>query len=91
MDDMVRGNFALLNGDVHDLVQAGAIARRVNVRHGGLHVFVRDDSSKLQSATPIFLISRARDATFGMRPSAKDVFRPNTRYRFTFVLKKNFL
>ena len=34
MRDVVRGDFALLDGDVDDLVQAGAIAGGVDVRRG---------------------------------------------------------
>ena len=45
MGQVVRGDFALLDGDVHDLVQAGAIAGGIDVRQAGLHLRVGDDAA----------------------------------------------
>jgi hypothetical protein len=41
MHDVVRRDFALLDGDVDDFVRPGAIARRENVRRARLHLVVR--------------------------------------------------
>jgi hypothetical protein len=65
--DVMRGDFALLNGDVDDFVRPGAIARRVNVRRAGLHEFIRNDAAH-SVVTPAW--SRPSDAVFGTRPSA---------------------
>lgn len=44
-DDVAPGGFALLHGDVDNLIKAGAVAGGVNVRRAGLHGFIGDDVS----------------------------------------------
>ena len=48
MRDVMRGDFTLLDGDMNDLMPAGAVTRRVDVRGGGLHARIGLDAGALQ-------------------------------------------
>ena len=50
----MRGDLALLNGDVHDLVRAGAVAPGENVRRARSHVRVAEDAAVLGLDTGVF-------------------------------------
>ena len=45
----MRGNFALQDREVNNLVRPGAIAGRVNMRRARLHVLVGDDAGPVGS------------------------------------------
>ena len=45
MGQVVGGDFALLDGDMHNLVLAGAISGSINVRKVGLHLRIRHDAA----------------------------------------------
>ena len=55
---VMRRNFALLHGEMHDLVWPGAIAGGVNMRRAGLHEFVRHDASAIGGDASLIKVQR---------------------------------
>ena len=50
---VVRGGFALLDGDVHNLVRAGAVAPGEDVRRAGSHLRVAEDATFVRLDTGV--------------------------------------
>ena len=89
MRDVVRGDFALLDGDVDDLMRPGAIARRVNVRRAGLHFRIGDDPAVVASrrrpfASPV----RRCSAT---RPMREENFLRHGPQNFAMLMERHSL
>src|SRR6516162_675930 len=88
MRDVMPCRLSLQHGDVHDLVQSGAIARGVNVWNARLHLRVGDDAAEFQLHTNFI---EGEPCYIWHAPKAKeDLFRMCAA-RFAFVLEKDFL
>ena len=84
----MRGRLALLNRDMHDLVQPRAIPRRINVRRARLHAFVGHDPARLH-----VYARRLQTQAGDVRHTAqreKDFLRPHP-HRLAAVLESHFL
>ena len=71
---------------MHDLMRAGAIASRKNVRCAGLHQLVRDDAPIFRFHTGFFEIQRRR---IGHAAQREQDFLGGNGNHFAFVFKRN--
>src|ERR1035441_8264948 len=58
MGQVMRGDFALLDGDVNNLIQAGAIAGSIDMGQAGLHLRIGDDAAALDADSDAFEAER---------------------------------
>ena len=84
----MRRDFALLNRDVHDLVQPRAISDCVNMRHAALHLAIGDDPSELEFHTDLVQTERRHIGNAAQRE--KNLFTQHAG-RLALMLKKNLL
>ena len=84
MDDIMRCDFALLNGDVDNLIRASAIACGINMRRGGLHLWIGNDASVFGHDAGFFQVEAGGVGTSTERE--KNFLRMNA-FGFSFVFK----
>ena len=86
MRNVVRGDLALLNRDVHNLMRTGAVARGVNVRRAGLHLRIDHNALLLCSHPRPFQVQPG-----GVRRSAEceQNFLRRHAKRFALMLKRH--
>ena len=82
----MRRDFALLDGDVDDLMRPGAIARRINVRRAGLHFGIGDDAAVFRFHARVFQIQRRRVRNSAQR---EQNFLGGNGNRFSVLLERN--
>ena len=84
----MRRDFSLLHGDVDNLVRAGAIASRVDVRHVSLHSRIRNDPTACGLYAGVF---KAQPCGVGLAAQRKQHFISGNSNRLVVVLEGDLL
>jgi hypothetical protein len=85
--DIVGGNFALLNSDMNDLVQAGAIPGGVDVADIGLHEVIGHDAAVFELHADLI---QAKRGHIRHPPEAIKDFIRSRLQGLAFAFKRNF-